>query len=94
MSAKRRAQVPVRRAVTEQVRERDGGCVGRELVPEVACWHPVGVPLDVDEVRPRGTGGSALDPENAQTLCRAHHDWRHQNPNEAVDRGLERHSWD
>jgi len=57
-------------------------------VRHVACWHPPGEPLDLDEIVPRGRGGSATDPENVQVLCRAHHDWKHAHPEEAERLGL------
>lgn len=63
---------------------RDGGCIAPARVPEVHCWGP----LDCDEWRPRGEGGSHLDLDNVQVLCRAHHDWKHAHPIEAAHRGL------
>ena len=35
-------------------------------------------PLDVDEIVSRGRGGSYLIDENCQTLCRRHHEMKHQ----------------
>lgn len=65
--------------------QRDGyRCQGVYVVPEVKCWGP----LDVDEIRPRGRGGSELDVDNCRTLCRGHHEWKHMNPAEAERRGL------
>lgn len=83
-SEKRRAQRPERERVRRLVFARDGRCVARERVPEVSCWGP----WDADEIRPRSRGGDPLDPQNVQTLCRAHHDWKHSQPAEAVRRGL------
>lgn len=45
-------------------------------------------PLDVDEIVSRGRGGSALDPDNCQTLCRAHHDAKHSHIHAASILGL------
>ena len=84
-SEKRKAELPLRNAVREDVLERDMyKCVAIDLVPQVQCWGP----LDVDEIKPRGLGGDWLDPDNCQVLCRAHHDWKHLNPREAKDLGL------
>lgn len=93
-SPKRRAERPTRDAVRAQVRARAGyQCQARELVPEISCWHPPGLELDVDEIVLRsGRPGGHLDPDNCQALCRAHHDWKHDNPDDAVARGLRRWS--
>lgn len=37
---------------------------------------------------PRGRGGSWLDDENCQTLCRRHHDLKHTRPHLASILGL------
>jgi hypothetical protein len=50
--------------------------------------------VDVDEVISRGRGGDYCDPENCQTACRACHSAKHENPLEAVARGVARNSWD
>ena len=87
MSNKRRAELGIRRRVREEVLERDAyKCVAKHLVEDVECWGP----LDVDELLPRGRGGDWLDPDNCQVLCRAHHDWKHLHPSEAVSLGLTR----
>jgi 5-methylcytosine-specific restriction endonuclease McrA len=54
----------------------DDGCQGRAV--------------DVDEVLGRGVGGSILDEANCQTTCRHCHDRKHNQPTEAVRRGLTR----
>ena len=84
MSEKRKSELAERRHVREEVHARDGGCVAIHLVPQVKCWGP----LDVDEIKPKGIGGDWLDPDNCQVLCRAHHDWKHQNILEAKELGL------
>lgn len=52
----------------------DSGCQGRAA--------------DVDEILPRGRGGSILDPANLQTTCRHCHDQKHAHPAEAKQRGV------
>lgn len=47
-----------------------------------------GEALDVDEIVSRGRGGSALDPDNCQTLCRRHHELKHQRVHYASIIGL------
>lgn len=90
-SRKRRAEARARRDVVAEVVARDGGCVARDLVPEVECWGP----LDVDEVVSRGVRpGGHLDAGNAQALCRGHHEWRGANPAEARERGIRKASFD
>lgn len=90
-SRRRREERDEREDVREEVLDRAGyRCEADELVPEVTCSGR----LDVDEVIPRGVNpGGHLDPDNCQVLCRAHHDWKHANPAEAVSRGLRRWSW-
>lgn len=87
LSDKRRAELAIRKRVREEVLVRDAyKCVAKHLVPEVECAGP----LDVDEITPRGRGGDWLDPDNCQTLCRLHHDWKHLHPAEATTLGLTR----
>lgn len=57
----------------------DDGCQGRAV--------------DVDEIKPRGRGGSILDPSNLQTACRYCHDRKHAEPEEAVARGVAHRTW-
>jgi hypothetical protein len=88
MSAKRRRQAPARRALVEEVKERqDGLCLGAEVWPEIACD---GV-FEVDEIIGRGVWAAGyLVPENCQGLCSAHHRAKTVNPAEAERRGLRR----
>ncbi len=92
MSAKRRAEIPLRQQVREAALERAGyDCEASELVPEITC----GGPLDVDEKAARGVRpGSHLDLSLVQVLCRNHHDYRHAYPEEAHRRGLRLHHWE
>lgn len=85
MSDKRRAEIPERDRVREQVLRRDNYlCVAADLVPSVACWGH----LDVDEIKPRSDGGDYLNPDDCQSICRAHHDWKHAHHKEALALGL------
>lgn len=80
VSVKRRAQNRERTDVIARVLARDGGCVMRSP----RCRGP----LDVDEIVSRGRGGSFLDDENCQTLCRLHHDAKHSHIHAASILGL------
>lgn len=84
-SKKRVAERSERERVVAAVKARAGGrCEARFMVPEVKCWGP----MDVDEYVLRSAGGSHLDEENCQLLCRGHHDWKHAEPILAAERGL------
>lgn len=89
-SAKARAKNAARKRVREQTARRAGGrCEVADAIPEVACWHPYGEPLDVDErVRRSRRTDAALDVENTRLVCRAHHDWIGLNRVAAAERGL------
>ena len=67
----------------EKVMFRDQGCRGGAFVSEVACQGR----LDPHHIFRRGQGGPDTL-ENLITLCRAHHDWVHQNPLAAQGHGL------
>lgn len=86
-SSKRRA-AEITDAARQEIAQRDRGCVGARLVPDVTCWGP----MDPHHILRRSQGGSN-DPENLVTLCRAHHDWVHGNPSASNDLGLLRRSW-
>lgn len=92
VSRRRRGERDERLAVVEQaMRQADGVCQGRDLVPEVGCWGP----LDAHEVIPRGVRpGSHLEPALVLVLCRVHHEWAHAHPQEAARRGLRQWSWE
>lgn len=92
VSDKRKAEEATRASVRVAALVRAGNrCEAPTVVPELVCWGP----LDVDEVVPRGVYPKGhLDLDNVQVLCRAHHDWKHDNPEEAVKRGLRRWSWE
>lgn len=88
-SAKARAKNAARAKVRRQTIERAGGrCEAALLVPQVRCWSPDGQ-LDVDEkVRRSRRTDAALDLDNTQALCRAHHDWKELHRVEAAELGL------
>lgn len=80
MSRKRRKQLPARRACLAAVRERSDG----------RCEFPGCTRAGVDghEILTRARGGSPLDAGNVVWLCRAHHDFAHDNPAAATRLGL------
>jgi hypothetical protein len=92
VSARRAAEATARAEVRETALSRAGyTCEARLLVPDLICRGP----LDVDEICPRSAApGGHLDLANVQVLCRAHHDWKHANPERAHDLGLRKWSWE
>jgi hypothetical protein len=70
----------------EQVLLRDGGCVARGLVPEVACFGRI----DPHHRLMRSQGGPDTA-ENLISVCRSHHDWIHGHPAKSYDLDLLRH---
>lgn len=90
-SVKRRREALARAEVAVAARQRDGGCVARTLVPDVACAGR----LDPHEriSRARWPGGH-LVLDNVVTLCRAHHDWAHVHEQAAIDVGILAPSWE
>ena len=62
---------------------RDKGCKGRELIPDLSCWGK----LDPHHILRKSQGGQDT-PDNLVTLCRAHHDWVHGNPESSRNLGL------
>ena len=83
-SKKRRSEERERADVRVRVLARDGGCLIRSWTPFARCEGP----LDVDEIISRGRGGSYLDDENCQTLCRRHHEAKHRHIHVASILGL------
>lgn len=78
----------MRKAVREEVLERDGSCRAAGIAPG-RCWHPSGLALDVHEVIPRGRWRAGyLVAENAVAVCRSHHHWITTHPEEATKLGL------
>lgn len=78
-----RSPRPVDASVVAEVVLRDGGCVARGVVAEVRCWGR----LDPHHVLPRGRGGGDTA-DNLIVVCRAHHDWIHGHPRDAIRLGL------
>lgn len=72
--------------VKAEVNRREGRvCWAADVVPEVECR----LPLDADHWDlVSANPGARLDPANVHLICRAHHDWKHDNPVEAAHRGL------
>lgn len=92
VSAKRRAERPVRDEVREQTLRRAGFRCEAPGAFGIRCSG--GLP-DVHEVHPRGVKpGSHLDPGVTMALCRAHHRYATDHPQEAHDAGLRLWSWE
>lgn len=90
-SAKRRREAIPRAEVSVQARERDGGCVGRGLIPDHECSGA----LDPHERIPRTAWpGGHLVLDNVVTVCRAAHEWIHANEIVAHGLGLHGYSWE
>jgi len=101
VSPKRRAALPERAKVREEVLERDdwrcqfwinrGFSAAMMQVVPTAC----GGPLDVHEIIPRSADPTAwLRPEACVALCRRHHSWVTDNPTLAHEIGLHGFSWE
>ena len=88
MSAKRRSEIPQRRAVVAAVLERDGHeCRAKASVPDVKCFGD----LIAHELIPRGEGGDYLDPLHCLCVCWGHNSWIHDHSKEAYELGLLKH---
>jgi hypothetical protein len=92
MSARREAEQAERKRVVAAAKRRDGySCVGRHRVPEVRC----GGPLDAHEIIPRSAWrGGYLVLDNVATVCRNHHDWIDDHPDDAHAVGLHGYSYE
>jgi hypothetical protein len=91
-SKKREAEAAERRRVVAEVGARDRWtCQAKNVVPEVPCIGP----LDVHEIIPRSAWRAGyLVVDNCLIVCRSHHDWIGDNPDEAHARGLHGYSWE
>ena len=82
-----------KREIPEDVRmavvQRDRGCVGRRLIPNVECWSG----FDLHHVKRRSQGGEDTI-ENLVCLCRPHHSWVHSNVGKAKELGLLRSAYE
>jgi hypothetical protein len=91
MSKKRRSERLTRAEVVLAARQRDGGCVGRGLIPDHHCSGA----LAGHEVIPRSAWpGGHLVVGNVRTLCKAAHRWVHAHEREAHALGLHGYSWE
>lgn len=78
---------PVKSDLYQQVLARDGNCMGRELPG--ACFGRI----DPHHIKMRSQGGlDTLD--NLISLCRAHHSWVHEHPEESYELGFLKHGWE
>lgn len=96
VSAKRKAENQKRERAKQVVRERARGrCEALTLAGSVEpTMRYCAGPWDFHEVLTRARGGSISDPENILHVCRRHHDWITDHPQEAHDLGLVAHSWE
>lgn len=89
VSARRLAEADDRAEVVRVTHERaEFRCEAAGLFGISCSSHGRGIDgraygLDCHELRPRGRGGSHLDPENTVSLCRAHHRWITEHPADA-----------
>lgn len=67
---------------------RDGGCRAVSLIRSVQCAGRI----DPHHIIRRSQGGPDT-PENLVCLCRAHHSWVHEHPEQSYALGLLRRSW-
>ena len=84
MSKRAKAKVAARRALVKRLLLERPVCQ--------ACHKARST--DVHERITRARGGSILDPSNCLAICRRCHDWIHDHPKEALERGLLAHSWE
>lgn len=91
-SKKREDEEAQRAAVVKAVRKRDAWtCQAKDAVPEVHCSGP----LDVHEIIPRSAWRAGyLVVDNCILVCREHHDWIGDHPDEAHGYGLHGYSWE
>lgn len=90
VSRRRRREAAQRAEVVQVTRERAGDrCELVDVVPEVRCWHPAGVPLFVNEKARRARRpGCHLDAGVTNLVCAGHDAWQEAHPAEAERRGL------
>lgn len=97
VSSKRKGEQTARANVCAAVVERDGHCVGVELVPGHVCGSPdpSRPPLEVHEVIPRSAWPAGyLVEANCLLVCQALHDWIGLHPADAAALGLHGWSWE
>lgn len=91
MSAKKQLRIAARQVVVELVSRRDHHrCQARHLVTNVSC----GGHLDPHEIIPRSAWQLGyLEVDNVVMVCRRHHEWIDNHPDEAFALGLHGYSW-
>lgn len=88
-SEKHKSERLERAMVCRLVRQRDRTCQAKEAPGRC------GGELDVHEIIPRSVWKKGyLVIENCLLVCRAHHDWIDDNPEDARELGLHRYSWE
>lgn len=91
MSDRRRMQAAARRAVVEQVVDRDRVCIPAERGAPGRCSGE----LTAHEIVKRSQMRDAhLDPSNCLASCWGHNSWIEDNPDAARDLGLVRSNWE
>lgn len=88
--SKKRAKVNRERTkVTKQVLAANPRCqAGQAIRPHDTKHKCHGWAVDIHEPLTRARGGSIVDPSNMVAVCRACHDWIHNNPATATTAGL------
>ncbi len=89
VSLKRQRVNRERRELVRSELTRRPRCEAGHLTP-ASCS---GYATDIHEPLTRARGGSILDPANTVAICRACHDWIHDNPQSATRIGLLKPSW-
>ena len=86
--AKSKKTKPVPLEVYQDVLARDMGCRGAGIIP-IACFGRI----DPHHIKRRSQGGlDTLD--NLISLCRGHHSWVHEHPEESYELGFLKHGWE
>jgi hypothetical protein len=89
VSLKRQRVNRERRELVRSELMRRPRCEAGHLTP-ASCS---GYATDIHEPLTRARGGPILDPANTVAICRACHDWIHDNPQSATRIGLLKPSW-
>ena len=85
---KRTKAKPVPKDIYQDVLSRDMGCRGAGVI-RIACQGRI----DPHHIKRRSQGGEDTI-DNLISLCRAHHDWVHQHPDESYQLGFLKHGWE
>lgn len=99
VSKKRQAQLPARRELIDRIHARDVVCqfprylLRAHLLTDGFDPGPCRYPLDVHEIIPRSAWRDGwLHDTNCVLVCRAHHEWIDNYPDEAHEIGLHGYS--